>query len=101
MRLPLQLGALALILGISVLPRSAILADAEVAFSSGEAVNALAVRHLLAGHEASAFSWDTTYYGIVEGLLALPFVAILGPTALAFKLSAVVGFLALAALVLF
>jgi hypothetical protein len=72
-----------------------LLANAEAAFSSDEAVNALAVQHLLAGRELSAFSWDATYYGMVEGLLAVPFATLLGPTALAFKLSAVTGFLAL------
>jgi hypothetical protein len=72
-----------------------LLANAEASFSSDEAVNALAVQHLLAGRELSAFSWDATYYGMAEGLLAVPFVALLGPTALAFKLSAVTGFLAL------
>jgi 4-amino-4-deoxy-L-arabinose transferase-like glycosyltransferase len=79
----------------SLLPRLPLLANAEAAFTSDEAVNALAVQHLLAGRELSAFSWDATYYGLVEGFLAIPFIALLGPTALAFKLSAVVGFLAL------
>lgn len=83
------------LLAASLLPRLPLLANAEAAFTSDEAVNALAVQHLLAGRELSAFSWDATYYGMVEGLLAVPFVALLGPTALAFKLSAVLGFLAL------
>lgn len=83
------------LLAASLLPRLPLLANAEAAFSSDEAVNALAVQHLLAGRELSAFSWDATYYGMVEGLLAVPFAALLGPTALAFKLSAVAGFLLL------
>src|SRR6186997_62582 len=83
------------LLAASLLPRLPLLVNAEAAFTSDEAVNALAVQHLLTGRELSAFSWDATYYGMVEGLLAVPFVAILGPTALAFKLSAVLGFLAL------
>ncbi len=83
------------LLAASLLPRLPLLVNAEAAFTSDEAVNALAVQHLLAGRELSAFSWDATYYGMVEGLLAVPFVAILGPTALAFKLAAVLGFLAL------
>jgi 4-amino-4-deoxy-L-arabinose transferase-like glycosyltransferase len=86
---------LLLLLAASLLPRLPLLANAEAAFTSDEAVNALAVQHLLAGRELSAFSWDATYYGLAEGLLAVPFVAILGPTALAFKLAAVLGFLAL------
>ncbi len=83
------------LLAASLLFRLPLLANAEATLTSDEAVNALALQHLLAGRELSAFSWDTTYYGIVEGLLAIPFVVFLGPTALAFKLSAVVGFLAL------
>ncbi|HWM90327.1 MAG TPA: glycosyltransferase family 39 protein [Thermoanaerobaculia bacterium] len=86
---------LGLVLAASLLPRLPLLANAEAGFTSDEAVNALAVQHLLDGREISAFSWDATYYGMVEGLLAIPFVAVLGPTALAFKLSAVVGFLLL------
>ncbi len=86
---------LAVLLAASLLPRLPLLANAEAAFSSDEAVNALAVQHLLAGRELSAFGWDATYYGMAEGLLAVPFIAILGSTALAFKLSAVLGFLAL------
>src|SRR6186997_3106996 len=83
------------LLASSLLPRLPLLVNAEAAFTSDEAVNALAVQHLLDGRELSAFSWDATYYGLVEGFLAIPFVALLGPTALAFKLSAVVGFLLL------
>ncbi|MEA2560803.1 MAG: hypothetical protein QOH06_2307 [Acidobacteriota bacterium] len=89
------LSLLLLVLAASLLPRLPLLANAEAGFTSDEAVNALAVQHLLDGRELSAFSWDATYYGLVEGLLAVPFVALLGPTALAFKLSAVVGFLLL------
>ncbi len=77
------------------MPRLPLLANAEAGFTSDEAVNALAVQHLLDGRAFSAFSWDATYYGMVEGFLAIPFIALLGPTGLAFKLSAVVGFLLL------
>jgi hypothetical protein len=86
---------LVLLLTASLIPRIPLLANAEVTFSADEAVNALAVRHMLEGRELSLFSWDATYYGMIEGLLAIPFVVFLGPTALAFKLSAVLGFLAL------
>ena len=95
MRTRTQLLLLGLILATSLVARLPLLANAEAAFTSDEAVNALAVQHLLQGRELSAFSWDVTYYGMVEGMLAVPFVALLGPTALAFKLSAVTGFLAL------
>jgi hypothetical protein len=86
---------LAALLAASLVPRIPLLVNAESTFSSDEAVNALAVKHLLAGKELALFGWDATYYGMVEGLLAIPFVLLLGPTALAFKLSAVLGFLAL------
>jgi hypothetical protein len=65
--------------------------NAAAFFNSDEAVNALFIRHLVAGRELALHPWGVTYYGIVEGLLALPFVAVLGFTPLAFKLSAVVG----------
>lgn len=99
MRARLQALVLGVLLSASVLPRVPLLANAEVGLTSDEAVNALAVQHLLDGQEISAFSWDATYFGMVEGLLALPFVAVLGPTALAFKLGALVGFLFLVAAV--
>ncbi|MEA2694134.1 MAG: hypothetical protein QOJ16_3521 [Acidobacteriota bacterium] len=92
---PLALLLLAALLAASLVPRIPLLANAERTFSSDEAVNALSIEHLLAGRELSLFGWDATYYGTVEGLLAIPFVLLLGPTALAFKLSAVLGFLAL------
>jgi hypothetical protein len=69
--------------------------NAAAFVNSDEAVNALFVRHLVAGRELALHPWDVTYYGIVEGLLALPFAAFLGFTPLAFKLAAVLGLVAL------
>jgi hypothetical protein len=88
---------LALILAASVLPRLPILCNAAALFNSDEAVNALVIKHLLAGRELTLFNWGATYYGIVEGLLAVPFVGLLGTTALAFKLGALCGYLLLVA----
>jgi hypothetical protein len=82
------------ILGLGLLPRLPLLYNAAALFNSDEAVNALTIRHLLGG-EIRLHPWGVTYYGLTEGLLALPFVAIAGPTALAFKLGAVAAFLAL------
>lgn len=62
-------------------------------FNSDEAVNALVLKHMIEGHRFSFFNWGTNYYGIVEQLFAIPFVALLGYEPLAFKLSALVGFL--------
>lgn len=102
MRTRAQLLLLALLLAASLLPRLPLLANSEAAFSSDEAVDALTLQHMLEQGEITAFNWDATYYGIVEGLLALPFVAVLGTSsALAYKLSAVAGFLALMAAVFF
>lgn len=96
MRTRTQLLFLTLLLAASLLPRLPLLANSEAAFSSDEAVDALTLQHLLERGEVTAFNWDATYYGIVEGLLALPFIAVLGSSsALAYKLSAVAGFLAL------
>ena len=86
---------LTLILGASLVPRLPVLYNAADSFNSDEAVNALVVKHLLEHGELTLHNWDATYYGIVEGLLAVPFVWIDGYTPLAFKLSAVVGFLLL------
>ena len=96
MRTRTQLFLLGLLLAASLLPRLPLLANSEASFSSDEAVDALTLQHLLEEGEVTAFNWDATYYGIVEGILAIPFVAVLGSSsALAYKLSAVVGFLAL------
>jgi hypothetical protein len=86
---------LILILTASLVPRLPVLYNAADAFNSDEAVNALVIKHLLERGELTLHNWDATYYGIVEGLLAVPFVWIGGYTPLAFKLSAIVGFLLL------
>lgn len=86
---------LALILAASVLPRIPVLYNSPYSFNSDEAVNALVIKHLLERGEVTLHNWDATYYGITEGLLAVPFVWIDGYTPLAFKLSALAGFLLL------
>jgi hypothetical protein len=86
------------VLLLGLLPRLPLLYNAAALIGSDEAVNALTIRHLLAG-EARLHPWDVTYFGLTEGLLALPFVAVLGFTPLAFKLVAVAGFLVLLAAV--
>ena len=84
-----------LIVLASVLPRLPILFNADALFNADEAVNALVIKQVLSGRELTAFPWGAHYYGIVEGLLALPFIAVLGRRALAFKLGALIGFLML------
>jgi hypothetical protein len=91
--------ALVLILGASLLPRLPLLFNADALWSSDEAVNALTVRHLVKDGELRLHPWDVSYYGLTEGLLAMPFLACRGFTAAAFKLAAVTGFLALLAAV--
>ena len=83
----------ALLLGI--LLRIPALYNSRYDFNSDEAVNALVMKHMLEGREFSLFNWGTNYYGIVEGLFAVPFVALFGYEPLAFKLSALIGFLIL------
>lgn len=83
--------ALLALLALALAVRIPLLASAELEFNSDEAVNALVLRDLVAG-DWTFYNWDATYYGIFESLLALPFVAVLGWTALAFKLGSLVGF---------
>jgi 4-amino-4-deoxy-L-arabinose transferase-like glycosyltransferase len=83
---------LALILVASLVPRLPILLNVPHSFNSDEAVDALVIKHLLQRGELTLHNWDATYYGIVEGLLAVPFIWIDGYSPLAFKLSAVMGF---------
>jgi len=90
-RAALLLAAVAL----GILLRVPALYNSVYDFNSDEAVNALVMKHMLEGREFSLFNWGTTYYGVVEGLFAVPFVALLGYEPLAFKLSALVGFLIL------
>lgn len=80
---------------IGILLRVPALYNARYDFNSDEAVNALVIKHMLEGREFSLFNWGTNYYGIVEGLFAVPFVGLFGYEPLAFKLSAFVGFLIL------
>jgi 4-amino-4-deoxy-L-arabinose transferase-like glycosyltransferase len=80
---------------LGILLRVPALYNSVYDFNSDEAVNALVMKHMLEGREFSFFNWGTNYYGIVEGLFAVPFVALLGYEPLAFKLSALVGFLIL------
>jgi len=90
-----QALALLAIFGAGLALRIPRLINAAAYLSSDEAVDALFMRHLVAGRELALHPWSVSYYGIVEGLLALPFAAVLGLTPLAWKLGAVVGFLAL------
>lgn len=87
--------ALLLTATFGILLRVPALYNSVYDFNSDEAVNALVMRHMLQGREFTFFNWGTNYYGIVEGLFAVPFVAFLGYQPLAFKLSALVGFLIL------
>lgn len=97
-RLTTRFGWIALLLAaiaLGILLRVPHLYNSTYNFNSDEAVNALVIKHMLEGREFSLFNWGTTYYGIVEGLFAVPFISLLGYKPLAFKLSALVGFLIL------
>src|ERR1044072_3215871 len=94
----LRRGGAALLLAaivLGLLLRIPALYNSRYDFNSDEAVNALVIKHMLEGREFSLFNWGTNYYGIVEGLFAVPFVALFGYVPLAFKLSALMGFLIL------
>jgi hypothetical protein len=90
-----QAALLLAAVALGILLRVPALYNSAFDFNSDEAVNALVVKHMLEGREFSLFNWDTTYYGIVEGIFAVPFIALFGYEPLAFKLSALVGFLIL------
>jgi 4-amino-4-deoxy-L-arabinose transferase-like glycosyltransferase len=90
-----ELCLLFLILAASLVPRLPVLYNSGPAFNSDEAVNALVLEHLLEKGEFTLHNWDAHYYGIVEGLLCIPFVLALGYVPLAFKLGSMVGFFAL------
>jgi hypothetical protein len=88
------LGAV-LLLGLALLPRLPLLLNASARFNSDEAVDALVILHLLSGRELALHNWSANYYGIAEGLLAVPFIPLFGPTALAFELGSLAGFMLL------
>lgn len=69
--------------------------NSQATFDSDEAVDALVILHLMRGHELTLFNWDTRYYGIVEGLMATPLLALGMAPELACKLASFAGFLAL------
>lgn len=88
---------LLLIAAGSAVPRIPVFANAEHAFNSDEAVNALVLKRMVEGGELTFYNWDATYYGVVEGVMALPLVWVQGFTPLAFKLAAFAGLLLLLA----
>jgi hypothetical protein len=90
-----ELGLLALVVVAGLLARVPLLYNAVRDFSSDEAVNALVVKRMLERGQLALHSWDAHYYGMVEGLLGVPFVLVLGLGPLAFKLGATVGFILL------
>ena len=79
----------------AVLLRIPLLYNADAIFTSDEAVNALVVKHILEGKEFFTHVWDASYVGILEGLTAIPFVKVLGLSALAFKLAPLLYFCSL------
>lgn len=89
-----SLGLLAILLA-ALAVRIPYLANATPHFNADEAANALQLKHLVERREFSLHPWDATYYGIVEELISVPYVAVLGFEPLAFKLAAMTGHLLL------
>jgi hypothetical protein len=83
---------LLVVLAASAVPRIPWLVNATATFISDEAVDALVILHLLHGHELALFNWDAHYYGIVEGLMAAPLLALGLPPPLACRLGSFAGF---------
>ena len=79
------------LIALAMVIRLPIFFNAWADFNSDEAVNALVIRHLLERGEVTLYNWDATYYGIVEGLIAVPFVWLIGFEPLAFRLAAACG----------
>jgi hypothetical protein len=88
-------AAMVLILAAAFVLRIPSLANASYTFNSDEAVNALVLQHMLHRGDLALFNWDVHYYGVVEELLALPFLAAGAAIPLAAKLGSVLGFLLL------
>ena len=84
-------AAVLALIALAGLVRLPVFLNAWGDFNSDEAVNALVIRHLLTQGELALHSWDTTYYGMVEGWIALPFVGLLGFEPMAFRLGAFAG----------
>jgi hypothetical protein len=86
---------LILILAAAALVRVPALYNSETTFNSDEAVDALVLQHMLHGGGITFFNWDAKYYGIVESLLSLPFLAGGIDIPLASRLGSLVAFLLL------
>ncbi len=82
-------AALAALLLAAVVVRIPVLYNAAPLFNSDEAVDALVVQRMMTGGPVSFYNWDATSYGVAEGILSIPFVAVLGYEPIAFKLTAV------------
>jgi Dolichyl-phosphate-mannose-protein mannosyltransferase len=91
-------GLLLCVLLLGLLPRLPLLYNAAALSNSDAAVDALTIRHLVAG-EPRLYPWGVTYYGLTAGLVAVPFAAVLGFTPMAFRLAEVAELLALLAAV--
>lgn len=72
--------------------RVPLLYNADAFFNSDEALNALAVKHIVDGKEFTTHVWGSSYVGILIGVTAVPFVKVLGLSALALKLAQLVFF---------
>ena len=86
---------LVLILAAAALVRVPALYNSQASFNSDEAVDALVLQHMLHGGGITLFNWDAKYYGIVESLLSLPFLAAGIAIPLASRLGSLVAFLLL------
>jgi hypothetical protein len=83
--------AVGAVLAFAIAVRLPLLLNASLRFDSDEAVNALVMQRLVEHGELRLHNWDATYFGIVEGLMAIPFTWFFGYEPIAFKLAAVAG----------
>ena len=84
---------------LAVLIRVPMLYNADALFGDDEAANALSIKHLVEGRAILLFYYGQRYQGIVEGLAALPLVALFGWRALPFVCSPLIAWIGTAIIV--
>ncbi|GEM_PF-2740697 len=84
--------AIASAITIALLLKVPLLYNADALYTSDEANAGLLIKQLLDRGELSTHIWGTSYAGILEQLLAVPFVKTFGFSALSFKLAPTVIF---------
>ncbi len=83
------------VLVTAIIVRLPILTSSDFFLTADEASNALAVKRLVEHGELRLYTWDSSYQGMVEGFISVPFALLMDFRPLAFKLTALFEFLVL------